>query len=99
MKRLLDILFAIASPLYWISNEPSSNSYDNLVNQWIETDADVELVDKYTVLVNEHMVWTSNYPYAYGYLYGKSRVLPYRRTRKRLKKFIEQKIFESMAQQ
>ena|SRR5690554_2577850 len=93
-SRLRDWAFAITRPGYWLSNHRASKTIDDLVNAIIDNDL-IEEVDQYKARTPSGMsLWIANYPYSYGSIYGEFGALPYRRTRKRLRDYIESKRYE-----
>lgn len=98
-KRLKDIVFALVRPSYWLSNYESHEHWDAVVNQLIDKDVDVKLCPRtgLTATVGEYEVWTGNFPYAFGYNRRGLELLPFRRTRKRLRDFIVKKTNKSIS--
>ena len=87
-KRFLDILFAITHPSYWHSNHVSLKSYDTWLNEQMDNKVEITFIDQRVAKLGNTLIWTSNYPYAFGCRWGKSEILPYRRTRRRLLEYI-----------
>lgn len=109
MERLLEILWTIFNPYFWISNDKSCKEIDAYVNKIIEEDlfesfgyngGEMYFYNFFTKDGKE--IWIANYPYAYGWEVDREGLhlnsggdippLPFRKTRKKLKKYIEGKI-------
>ena len=94
MKRFLDIVFAITHPRFWISNYKTDAKHDALINRILDINSPVRFDGKFVADVGNTRLWVSNYPYAFGHAYpvkDDDCVLPYRRTRQRLKRYIDSK--------
>lgn len=94
-KRLADFLFIFFHPECWMDNHPVDDAWDAKLNQMLDNPKfEAERVGaRFTVKLNGHRIWISNFPYAYGSLYtdeGKLDVLPRRRTRYRLRQLYSQ---------
>lgn len=91
-KRLLDYLFAITHPNFWISDLPSSPIVDEFVNEVIDKNMVIRVTEYRAYLSNGDAIWIGNYPYQYGEPLLSSNsdanYIPYRRTRARLRKYI-----------
>lgn len=94
-KRFIDIAWALVHPKFWISNRPSCPDVDRVINKMIDHDVFVAVGRHTAITSDKHEVWVSNYPYAFGDIrtggYGSTCLLPYRRTRARLKKHLDAK--------
>lgn len=99
-KILTEIrLFVTAScnPAFWIQNYKFNRKVDNVIRTLIERKAPVsDNNSAYTTIVGGVMIWTSNYPYAYGRIrlgagYNETdiKLRPSRRTIKLLREYIE----------
>ena len=89
-KRIIDIAWALVHPNFWVSVGPSCPKVDRIINKMIDHDVFVACGRYYAVTVDKHEVWVSNYPYGFGEI-GNTKRLPYRRTRARLKKYLDSK--------
>jgi len=92
IKNILIYLQYIVNPGFWVSNYPTSDEWDTKLNEMLDNPK-FEDGGPYTVKLNGNLVWVSNYPYAYGFLYkplGRrtERLLPSRKTRIRLRKAV-----------
>lgn len=92
-KRLSNFLFRIFNPSFWFQNYPSDDAIDILLNVLMDADAPVKVGSHQTEL-GSLIVWTSNWPYAYGTINGMGGGLAYPITRIRLKKYIARKVGE-----
>lgn len=94
-KRLLDLLFVLVHPGCWLSNYDADSHWDAKLNEMLDNPKfeALRVGGRFSVKLNGHEVWISNFPYAYGSLYFKDvkvDVLPYRRTRYRLRRLHNQ---------
>ena len=76
-------------PGYMWQNYPTSLDWDAALNHLLDTIGVTE-VSVHTCNIGKTVIWTSNWPYAYGSIYGpaKLEVLPKVATRKRLRKAV-----------
>lgn len=89
-KRIIDIAWALVHPNFWGSVGPSCPKVDRIINKMIDHDVFVACGSHYAVTVDKHEVWVANYPHGFGSIRNTKR-LPYRRTRARLKKYLDSK--------
>lgn len=90
-KRVKDIVWALFHPNHWISNYPSDEMVDEYINKIIDEDLIVDF-DSYKARTKDGLrVWVGNYPHCYGSLYKTTDLLPYRRTRAKLKRYLDEK--------
>lgn len=94
-KRLKDIVFALTHPAYWLSNDRSSSFIDALISEIIEKDLVVRLEHYKAITKGGSSIWVANYPYAYGSMGLEGDLLPYRRTRRRLRNYLLKKSIEN----
>lgn len=95
--KIKDFLYRLPRPHCWISNHPSDECLDEFINLCIDNNLFINPDENNlynTVRVGDKSthIWTSNYPYAYGYIYtsGCTRKCPSFRTRKRLRNYLRQ---------
>ena len=76
-------------PPYWVQNYPTNLEWDRTLNDLLDTNPVVKF-SYMTVSIGAYEIWVSNWPYAYGHIYGPSRVdvLPKVGTRKRLRNYL-----------
>lgn len=111
-ERLLECLWAVLNPYFWISSQKSCKNVDGYINKVIEEDlfesfgyngGEMWEKDFYTFYTKDGKeIWIANYPYAYGWVVDRDKLnpfggevpslLPFRKTRKKLKKYLEGKI-------
>lgn len=75
--------------------------YDEILNAALDKHGVTLRNNSETIYVGEGMeIWVANYPYAYGYLFSPKLVktLPTLKTRKRIKKMVEEKVHEQLLQ-
>lgn len=91
-----NFLFTLLRPTYWISNYETCKVTDTIINQLITSNSEVRVFNQFTTKIGKYVVWTGNYPYAYGSIFGEDEPegLPRNITRKRLKDYIEMKRLE-----
>ena len=94
MKELLLDLQYIFRPSFWMQNGLTCKVWDKRLNKLMDEAKVVTRTSEYSVSIDGVPIWTGNYPYAYGNMYCGSRLLPKCRTRERLQRFIDQKLFE-----
>lgn len=97
VKRLLDCAFALSHPRFWLTNDHACPFHDALVNDLIDMGAPVVRVDDHHTSVGGVVLWTQNYPYAYGCIATPGVItaedrLPYRRTKRRLYRYIARRL-------
>lgn len=68
MKALKNIKF-LFMPDFWIMNKEYSKEWDKYLNELIDTGV-FERISEYRHLIGGVDVWTSNYPYAFGFARG-----------------------------
>jgi hypothetical protein len=81
----------VFKPLYWSQLYPTCWEWDALLNEILDKAEKIEN-RTYTANIDGVEIWTSNWAYAYGSPYvrmNKTDVLPSVKTRKRLKKVVE----------
>jgi hypothetical protein len=78
----------IATPSCWLRNHPYSAEYDKLVLELLASEKVIH--GKHTSTLGNLVVWTENYPYAYGspYCHGDN-ILPSRPTVFKLREAVE----------
>ena len=77
MKYLLRVL---TSPLCWLRCEATNTDLDAAINKLLDAGADITS-NEYTTRLGPLILWTENFPYAYGGDYTiKGGGLPTRRT-------------------
>lgn len=81
-KRLL--------PKYWYQQGPTDWEWDAILNDILDNAKQVKLCT-YSAEIDGVPIWTSNWPYAYGYFYhrGSTEGVPSIKTRHRLRDLIE----------
>lgn len=100
LVKILQNLSYIFRPRFWISNYPVDMQWDRELNQMMDEGRDFVREQHVTVFEGNIVVWTSNYPYAYGslehrgkpdliYRLGGRSSLPRRCTRERLFKYVQ----------
>lgn len=90
LQRALDILWVLWHPECWNSNYKSCEEQDTLVNNLMMLPEAEVKASMHTVYIAGVILWTSNSPYAFGSTYRSARkVLPYRRTRYRLRAWLQ----------
>lgn len=89
MWKLLNVLYRIVHPCFWVQNHRTSYEYDAKLRELLDSGVEIETKSEQTAIIGSNCVWISNYPYSYGNLYGVSEVLPAPLTRVRLRKIIE----------
>lgn len=95
MKRFKDILFALTHPSFWLSNYESHEYWDAKVNQLIDRNEKVMMSPHgHEAIIGGYTIWISNYPFCFGYNRKALEILPYRRTRKRLRDYIIKELVE-----
>lgn len=88
MSQMRKIDWQRLRPAYWYQNEPTDWEWDTILNRLL--DRHTPKIGYLTVSLGGVDVWTSNFPYAYGYCYNpKNRGLPSVATRKRLRDAVE----------
>lgn len=88
LQRALDILWVLWHPGCWQSSYVSCEEQDTLVNNLMMLpEAKVEAT-MHTVHIAGIKLWIANFPYAFGND-GGSGPLPYRRTRYRLRAWLQ----------
>jgi hypothetical protein len=76
-------------PGYWVQNYPTDLEWDKALNTLMDEAKEVHLKSSYRTEIDGVVIWTHNYPYAYGHCYGRFVTgLPKVKTRKRLRQFI-----------
>ena len=83
-------------PQYRHQDSTTDWEWDKLLNEILDDVKFIKL-DVYTSKLDGVEIWTSNWPYAYGALYGHSSGLPSVKTRKRLKAAIEEAKKDALA--
>ena len=84
-------------PGYWYQDSPTDWEWDKLLNEILDDVKSVKIGLHHTSNLDGVEIWTSNWPYAYGALYGHSSGLPSVKTRKRLKAAIEEAKKDALA--
>ena len=75
-------------PGFWMQNCPTSLEWDEALNTALDANK-ITKISQHTVCVNGMLVWTSNWPYAYGSPHSPEvSILPKVSTRKRLMKAV-----------
>jgi hypothetical protein len=75
-------------PGYWVQNYPTDLEWDAVLNTIMDEAKEVHL-SAYTTKIDGIVIWTHNYPYAYGRCYSiRETGVPKVKTRKRLRKFV-----------
>ena len=87
MKRLSDFFYRLIRPSFWIQNHRTDYKYDEILNELLDNH-EIIIRSNNTIILNGLVVWTSNYPYAYGIPYDKEDILPRPRTRVRLQHMV-----------
>jgi len=78
MKTLFRIL---TTPSCWIRNEITNKYVSNFIKKSLDDGHVPIMINQYTHRLNNKCIWTSNYPYSFGYLYNDhTKSLPDRRT-------------------
>jgi hypothetical protein len=81
-------------PRFWIQNERTCYKWDKVLNDMLDSHG-VTPRDKCTCMVGNTEIWVSNWPYAYGSIYGSSfQKLPKVGTRIRLREMLEEAEFQ-----
>ena len=81
----------LITPTAWAQVGTTYWSYDRMLNDLLDSNPKVMVGYCTTTLISQgkvYEIWTANYPFAYGGLYGDSSILPSVKTRKRLRKYI-----------
>lgn len=69
-------------------------AHDKLINDLIDNDAPVVEVNEYTHLLGDYLLWTVNYPYAYGQIHkGDNLEVPHPRTVARLRSYLYERTY------
>lgn len=87
IRRLKSLQF-IFRPSFWISNDPVNWGWDARIRELIDNKAEAEQLGEHRALIGDAHVWTSNYPYAYGYRADGRDGLPSRLTRIELREYL-----------
>lgn len=70
---------------WWLSNSPTHYGYDAWLREQLAKPNPISKRAEHTVEISGYKIWISNYPYAFGGIYGRGpQVLPRKRTRKML---------------
>ncbi len=96
IQKFKDWLTVTLNPMYWISNGRISRALDRKLNALMDSGVEPTNVSSYTSYLGQYRVWISNYPYAYGSIEnieGMGNVYPYRRTRVRLRRYIDDALY------
>lgn len=94
-ERIIEILFAIMHPRFWISNYSACKYWDTEIKRLIDEKAEVRTKGIYHCKIGPYTIWAANYPYAYGYTHSCEPVLARRLTRKRLRDYITKQLMSS----
>lgn len=88
-------------PQYWVQNTSTDWCWDQQLRDLILSQQPIDVRrSKYTVKIGQYIVWTANYPYAYGSNCGDERSgLPSISTRKLLRRRIKEIANEQSDQQ
>lgn len=76
-------------PRYWFQNNRTDRVWDAALDKAIDAFG-VKKVDSHTCMVGPFEVWIANWPYAYGNQYGVNDYLPMAKTRRKLRRAVEQ---------
>lgn len=69
MKFIINLYYAlrvVVTPNCWTRNYNTSKELDGLINDMLDSGANIEIIDEYTTKLGGVILWTSNFPYAYG---------------------------------
>lgn len=96
IKKLLLKIYVTINPVYWLQNHPTSAAWDYHLNKMLDNPK-FEYMSHHRISLNGTHIWIANYPYAFGSKCIKSgwsfdilNLLPYRTTRFRLKKAVDE---------
>ena len=89
LDRILYKIRVLLMPGIWMRVGEYSDAWDMQLTKWLDDpNTKYKIEDSYTCLINDndHHVWISDWPYAYGgsYKFGSERKLPSRATAIRL---------------
>lgn len=95
-KWILDPLWILVHPSYWMQNESYNAEWDKELNELMDAGSDVDVTDSfgYTIMLNKRIIWIANHPYASARPMEKFRTLrirPARTTIRRLEKYLEER--------
>lgn len=91
--RLANFLFRLTHPTFWLQNCTTCEAVDAVLNALMDAEAPVKM-GSHTTRIADLEVWTCNWPYAYGSIYGMGDQLARPLTRVRLRKYIARKTAE-----
>lgn len=95
MRTLVDFLYRIVRPGWWVQIHPTCYLWDKVLNILLDRTPEVTELGPHTVKLDGHEIWISNYPFGYGNLYFDTpSVVPRPKTRKRLKDYVQPAIDE-----
>lgn len=63
---ILNFLFTLTHPRYWIMNYGYNQAVEDVLNYIIDTSRVPDRNGTYSVYFKNTEIWSSNYPYAYG---------------------------------
>lgn len=87
--RLLNFVFRVINPMFWIQNYDTCYYWDQKILELMKKET--PRFKNHTIFLGEYEIWVKNYPYAYGRHYegvDSGNPLPSPITRVMLKSFI-----------
>lgn len=94
--NIVETIKTIFSPNCWVRNYCTSEEWDEKLNKMMDNGEEIEFRNSlYSVVFKSSnvVVWTSNYPYAYGHPRLGDNVLPTRATVRRLRRYVNRQRF------
>lgn len=94
-NAIIDFLWVLVHPPFWIQNSSYSEGMEEVLNEIMEKDYNLLIYGEHTIQFKEipgMSIWNGNYPYA-AYTIGNSGMAK-RRTRARFNQFLGKKVIQ-----
>ena len=96
MDKLIDFLWAIVHPGFWLMNYPYSKEWDEWMKKMLDVGKFTD-IGPFTAKLNGVWVWINNYPYAAFTNYPGEKCRPARRTIAKLKEKLIHDMIENQS--
>jgi hypothetical protein len=82
--KLKTILRILVTPKYWVRNHETSKTVSAFINDALDRGCEVRRLNQHEIELDGMVIWAGNYPYSYGMLRSRTRVVSFGKDKKHL---------------